>query len=65
MIVEAYFPETAAVRFAKAESGALFEEANEFAQVGTVMRSFRKNVQVVGHQAIRMQQERVAGSALE
>jgi hypothetical protein len=65
VIVEALFPQTTAVRFLKGESGALFEETNEFAEVGTVMRAFRKNVKVVGHQAIRVQQERVSSGALE
>jgi hypothetical protein len=37
----------------------LFEDANEFAQVGTVVEALRKNVKMVRHQAIRMQLERV------
>jgi hypothetical protein len=64
MVVITHFPETAGVRFAKCKGGALFEDADEFAQVRTVVKTFRKNVGMVRHQAISMQQERVCGSAL-
>jgi hypothetical protein len=47
------------VGLAKREGGALFEDANEFAQVGTVVEALGKNVKMIRHQAIRMQLERV------
>ncbi len=65
MVVITHFPETAAVRFAKRKGGALFEDADEFAQVRTVVKALGKNVRMVRHQAISMQQERVCGSALQ
>ena len=65
VVVIAHFPEAAAVRFAKRKGGALFEDADEFAQVRTVVKALGKNVRMVRHQAISMQQERVCGSALK
>ena len=65
MVVITHFPETAAVRFAKRKRGALFEDADEFAQVRTVVKALAKNVRMVRHQAISMQQERVCGGALQ
>ena len=65
MVVITHFPETAAVRFAKPKGGALFEDADEFAQVRTVVKALGKNVRMVRHQAISMQQERVSGGALK
>ena len=64
MVVITHFPETAAVRFAKRKGGALFEDADEFAQVRTLVKALGKNVRMVGHQAISMQQEGVCGGAL-
>jgi hypothetical protein len=43
----------------------LFEDADEFAQVRTVEKALGKNVRMVRHQAIRVQQERVYGGALQ
>jgi hypothetical protein len=37
VVVVAHFPERAAMRFAKFKGRALFEEADEFGQVGTVV----------------------------
>ena len=65
MVVITHFPETAGVRFAKCKGGALFEDADEFAQVRTVVKALGKNVRMVRHQAICMQQERVCGGALQ
>jgi hypothetical protein len=65
MVVITHFPETAAVRFAKCKGGALFEDADEFAQVRTVVKALGKNVRMVRHQDISMQQERVCGGALK
>jgi len=65
MVVITHFPEAAAVRFAKRKGGALFEDADEFAQVRTVVKTLRENVGMVRHQAISMQQERVRGRALK
>ena len=65
MVVITHFPETAAVRFAKRKGGALFEDADEFAQVRAVVKALGKNVRMVRHQAISMQQERVCGGALQ
>ena len=65
MVVITHFPEAAAVRFAKRKRGALFEDADEFAQVRTVVKALGKNVKMVRHQAISMQQERVCGGALQ
>ena len=65
MVVITHFPETAGARFAKRKGGALFEDADEFPQVRTVVKALGKNVRMVRHQAIRMQQERVCGSALQ
>jgi len=65
MVVITHFPETAAVRFAKRKGGALFEDADEFAQVRTVVKAVGKNVRMVRHQAISMQQEGVCGGALK
>ena len=65
MVVITHFPETTAVRFAKRKGGALFEDADEFAQVRTVVKALGKNVRMVRHQAISMQQERLCGSALQ
>ncbi len=65
VVVIAYFPERATARFAEFEGGALFEQADEFAQVAVVMRSLRKNVKVIGHQAKRVQAKRMGGGALQ
>ena len=65
MVVITHFPETASVRFAKRKSGALFEDADKFAQVRTVVKTTGKHVRMVRHQAIRMQPERVCGSAFK
>ena len=65
MVVITHFPQTAAVRFAKRKGGALFEGADEFAQVRAVVKALGKNVRMVRHQTIRMQHERVCGSALQ
>ena len=65
MVVITHFPETAAARFAKRKGGALFEDADEFAQVRAVVKALGKNVRMVRHQAISMQQERVCGGALQ
>ena len=65
MVVITHFPETAAVRFAKCKGGALFEAADEFAQVRAVVKALGKNVRMVRHQAICMRQERVRGGALQ
>jgi len=54
MVVITHFPETAAMRFAKRKGGALFEDADEFAQVRTVVKALGKNVRMVRHQAISM-----------
>ena len=64
MVVVTHFPETAAARFAKRKGGALFEDADEFAQVRTVVKTLGKNVGMVRHQAISMRQERVCDGAL-
>ena len=53
------------MRFAKRKGGALFEDADEFAQVRTVVQALGKNMSMVRHQAICMQQERVCGGALQ
>jgi len=63
MVVITHFPEATAVRFAKRKGGALFEDVDEFAQVRTVVKALGKNVSMVRHQAISMQQERVCGGA--
>ena len=65
MVVITHFPERAAVRFTKRKGGALFPDADEFTQVRTVVKALGKNVGMVRHQAISMQQERVGGSALK
>ena len=65
MVVITHFPETAAVRFAKRKGGALFEGADEFAQVRPVVKALGKNVRMVRHQAICMQEERARGGALQ
>ena len=65
MVVITHFPETAVVRFAKRKGRALFEDADEFAQVRTVVNTLGENVEMVRHQAICMQQERVCGGALQ
>ena len=65
MVVITHFPEAAAVRFAKRKGGALFKEADEFAQVRTVVKALGKNVRMVRHQAICMQEERARGGALQ
>jgi LmbE family N-acetylglucosaminyl deacetylase len=65
MVVITHFPKTAAVRFAKREGGTLFEDADEFAQVRTVVKTLGENMKVVRHQAIRMQQERTCSGALQ
>ncbi len=65
MVVITHFPEAAAVRFAKRKGGPLFEDADEFAQVRALVKALGKNVRMVRHQAISMQQERVCGGALQ
>src|SRR5438876_3060716 len=65
VVVITRFPESAAVGFAKPEGRALFEEADEFEQVAAVMRTFDKNMKVIGHQTVGMKPVRVAGGAFE
>ena len=65
MVVITHFPQTAPLRLAKRKSGALLENADEFTQVRTVVKALGKNVKMVRHQAISMQQERVCDGALQ
>ena len=53
------------MRFVKRKGGALFEDADEFAQVRAIVKALGKNVSMVRHQAISMQQKRVCGGALK
>jgi hypothetical protein len=63
VVVVAGFPEGAAVGLAKLEGGALFEEADEFEQVGLVVGAFGKDVEVIRHQAVGMKAEGMVGGA--
>ena len=65
VVVVTRFPERAAVGFAKLEGGALFEEADEFEQVAASVRTFDKNMKVVGHQTVGMKPVRMACGAFE
>jgi hypothetical protein len=65
VVVVAHFPKGTAAQFAKGKGGALFEQANEFAQVAPVMDAFGKDVHVVRHQAKRMQTKRTASSTFQ
>ena len=65
VVVVTRFPESAAVGFAKLEGRALFEEADEFEHVAAIVSTLDKNMKVVGHQTVRVQQVRMAGGAFE
>lgn len=61
MVVITLFPKKLAARAAKFVSGALFEEPDEFPQIGVVAAPFGKNVHVIGHETEGMQPKRLAG----
>jgi hypothetical protein len=65
MIVVTPFPESATVGFAKLESRALFEEADEFQQVTAIVRTLDKNMKMVGHQAVGMKPIGMTDGAFE
>jgi len=51
VVVLAHFPESAAVRFAKLKGSSLLEHTDKLTQVGPVVRTLGKNVDMIGHQA--------------
>jgi len=63
VVVVTRFPESAAVGLAKLEGGALFEEADEFEQVAAIVCALDKNMKVVGHQTVGVQEVGMAGGA--
>ena len=63
VVVVTAFPESAAVEFAKLEGRALFEQADEFEQVAATVCTLDKNMKVVRHQTVGMQQVGVIGGA--
>src|SRR6266852_6224713 len=65
VIVVTPFPESAAMRLAKLEGRALFEEADEFEQVAAIVRTLDKNMKVVGHQTVGMKTVGMADGAFE
>ena len=65
VIIVARLPETATVRFLEFESGALLEETDKFAEIGTVVDALRKDVNVIRHEAKRVETERVRDGGIE
>jgi hypothetical protein len=65
MVVVAHFPKSDAAQFAERKRSALFEEANEFAQVAPVMDAFRKDMNMIGHHAKRMQTKPAVSSTFQ
>jgi hypothetical protein len=65
VVVEAHFPERLAVGFPKFEGRALFEEADEFKQIAMSLGAFRKDMEVVRHEAKSVQAKGMAGRAFE
>ena len=63
VIVVTRFPESVALGLAKLEGCALFEEADEFEQVAATVCTLDKNMKVVRHQTVGMQQVGVIGGA--
>ncbi|MGC1484690.1 MAG: hypothetical protein WA789_12925 [Candidatus Acidiferrum sp.] len=65
MIVVACFPKAAALGFLEFKGSALLEKTDKFAEIGAVMDSLRKDVNVIRHEAIRVEAKRVGGGAFE
>ena len=63
MVVVARFPET--VGLLKFEGGALFEKADELAEVRSVVDSLNKDMNVIWHDAVGVETKRVACGAIE
>ena len=58
-------PRDGEVRFLEFESGALLEETDKFAEIGTVVDALRKDVNVIRHEAKRVETERVRDGGIE
>jgi len=65
VVVVAHFPERLAAKPSKFESGTLLEKTDKLAEIGTVVRAFGEEVDVVRDNAIRVQEKRMAGGAFE
>jgi hypothetical protein len=65
VVVIARFPKCAMVGFAEIEGRALLEKTNEFAEIRGISKSFRQDVQMVGHGASGVEFEGVPASACE
>ena len=65
VIVIARFPETATVGFLEFKGSALLEDPDKFAEIGTVVDSLRKDVNVIRHEAIRVETKSVGGGTIE
>jgi len=65
VVIVARLPETATLRFLEFESGALLEKPDKFAEIGTVVDSLRKDVNVIRHEAKRVETERVRDGRIE
>ena len=63
VVVVAHFPERLAAKPSKFESGTLLEKTDKLAEIGTVVRAFGEEVDVVRHDAIRVQEKGMAGGA--
>ena len=64
MVVKAHLPEAAVRPFAEFECGTRLENADKFEQIGAVVRTLDKQMQVVGHQAIGVKNEGRFGCAV-
>ena len=65
MVVVTYFPETATMGFLEFKGSALLEDTDKFAEIRTVVDSLRKDVNVIWHEAIRVETKSVGGSTIE
>ena len=64
VVVKAHLPEPAVRQFAEFECGTRLENADKFEQIGAVVRTLDKQMQVVGHQAIGVKNEGRFGCAV-
>lgn len=64
VVVEAHLPEAAVGQFVEFECGTRLENADKFEQIGAVVRTLGKEMQVVGHQAIGVKNEERFGGTI-
>ena len=65
VVVITHLPKSFAAEFSKFKSSALFEQPDKLAQIGSVVRAFCEEVDVIGHNTIRVKEKRVAGGTFE